>query len=173
MNISTSCTTVSATMEIEEGDNIRIQLFLDTNFQASCSHLAEHLSCCARPVDDTFPQSSTQQGEIRLNTDTHAVAPIVLWACHNIFVRAELLLSAHSESVTPSRTNSEELVDKITENLFKYIREGFVPSLDMVTRPKVQNDNNTCTVPVGETFAVDISVDQQCLENVECDDNVS
>ncbi|GAW20847.1 hypothetical protein ANO14919_103590 [Xylariales sp. No.14919] len=173
VHISHRHTAVIATIQNGQSSDIRVQLFIGADFKAACNELSDQLSCCSLPVEETFPKSNefAQSGEIRLHTGTDTTMPIILWVYHNVSIRAELLFPEHSESVSSARDDASTWFNSVTDELFRYIRNGCVLEGEEVTRPKPQKDTSTSTAHVGETFTIDVIVDEDCLHDVECDDN--
>ncbi|KAI1129503.1 hypothetical protein F5Y10DRAFT_264042 [Nemania abortiva] len=169
VNIWKDYARICKTIENEEGCRIKLEITLETDFEAACFELVNNLWLYSLPVEEVFPRSSAKPGVIRLDTDANSSESTILWACHNVFVRADL---EDGESTVPSRPNRSELFYSLTDKMFQYILDGCLPEQKNLTRPKIQKISYTDDIVyVGEPFKVNITAEPKRLHQVECRDS--
>ncbi|KAI1114014.1 hypothetical protein F5Y14DRAFT_415887 [Nemania sp. NC0429] len=170
VSISPECTTVNMRMEGACGD-VKIRLNLNADFRGAYRNLAGYLSGYAFP-NKTFPLATCKPGEIRLETDTKALTPVIFWVHYNVFVIAELEYLEHADESTHPRAESVKAFKALVERLFQSVREGCVETAEEVARPKI-GEKQVSEVRVGDNFVVNVAVDRQCYHRVVCKDRVS
>ncbi|KAI0096112.1 hypothetical protein GGR51DRAFT_544225 [Nemania sp. FL0031] len=168
VDISTKCAIVGVIIELEAGGSIRVEIYLETDFEAACNELGNHLLSCSTSIEGIFHESTSDLGTIRLDTNAKDPAPLILWVCHNVFVRAELR-PLDSES---SGADSPDRFHRLMKKMFQYILDGCLPERQDLTQPEILKSSMKDFAYVGETFDVCIATDPDRFCKVECDDNV-
>ncbi|KAI0869372.1 hypothetical protein GGS24DRAFT_505840 [Hypoxylon argillaceum] len=169
--ITTRCTNYTAKIQWASRE-IEFDISLNANFRAACTNLAERISGYpGLGIDETALLVTCNPGEIRLETSSEALTPMVLWVHYNVFIVAKLQLEIpkilhNKKLLTPSEAESMKEFNSSTERLFQSIREGCVTTVEEVSRPKVGRHHIRDPRAL-HTFTVCIDVDRECFCGVE------
>ncbi|KAI1121230.1 hypothetical protein F5Y10DRAFT_272298 [Nemania abortiva] len=168
VGISSSATVVNLQYFDDEQNEIRVRLRLANDFRTACDGLAEYFSCCCRTIEETFPNCSTKDGEIKLETDPNSSSPVILWVFQNIYLRIELFIperkNAHHEQIT------KQFYD-FANTMFQHIRDGMVLLQMHRSSPIIFYRGDIYRVWVTEKFnvKVDVCYDGKYYEDVKYD----
>lgn len=175
--ITTRCTNYTAKIQWASRE-IEFDISLNADFRAACTNLAERISGYpGLDIDETSLLVTCNPGEIRLETSSEALTPMVLWVHYNVFIVAKLQLEIpkilhNKKLLTPSEAESMKEFNSSTERLFQSIREGCVTTVEEVSRPKVGRHHIRDPRAL-HTFTVCIDVDRECFCGVEWEGRVS
>ncbi|KAI5926579.1 hypothetical protein F4810DRAFT_545228 [Camillea tinctor] len=168
VHISRERTSIRATLQNGNNDEVRIHCKLARDFREACNDLSGFLLCFSAPIDNIFAKKTANPGEIRLETH-YGESTIIYWVYHNVSVEIDLFAPRLSESVEHSEAHPDPVFKSLldlADNLFDYIREGAVSTQEERSLPEIGKITLPSMITAGKFFDVLVEVDDRSFSHV-------